>query len=132
MTQIIRTDGTVVSAEVNPFNEVYYFNGFYTKATLPDNTSVLVRKLGIVWCEISVDEILELFKNGRTDPNFASFKKPIQECSDEELTSWYIQFLDCADPDLEINQRWYREFKDEVLNRSDEFRHKVDLIDENL
>ena len=59
--------------------------------------------------------------------SFSCLNKPIEECSDSELLSWLISFLngfDATDREVEL----YNAFDEECKNRSEEFNNKVKEI----
>ncbi len=64
--------------------------------------------------------------------NFAYFNKPITECSDKELISFYIAFCNGADLNNEQDKKDYSIFKAEIPNRSSDFQSEIILIDSIL
>jgi hypothetical protein len=61
--------------------------------------------------------------------NFSYLEKPISECSDQELINWYIAFKNGADPNDPYDLKCYDQFQAELVNRSLEFKDKVEYID---
>ena len=61
--------------------------------------------------------------------NFAYFAKPISKCTDEELLSWYISFMNEADFNDKECQHEYEEFYNEKEKRGEAFQNTVSYID---
>jgi hypothetical protein len=68
----------------------------------------------------------------RVLPEFAYFDKPIKECSDQELISFYITFLNGADMNSDEDKAEYDAFWEEVPFRSKDFQDVVNYLNEVL
>jgi hypothetical protein len=63
---------------------------------------------------------------------FSYLHKPITECTNEELTNWYIAFRNGADMNDPDDQSCYQQFEEEIPNRSEEFQNTIKYIDSIL
>lgn len=64
--------------------------------------------------------------------NFSYLKKPISECNDSELITWYIAFRNSGNMRNPRNKKEYQIFQKERANRDSEFNNEINYIDSVL
>lgn len=83
--------------------------------------------------DVFAEELIKYYKEKVLTNKFSYFDKPISECSDDELSRWYVHFLNGADyyHDPIAIYEW-RIFKKELEYRGEDLNALCDYLEEVL